>query len=78
MDEHQNQVTICVAGDGIVFFKSKSEKQTYRVKVIPLDLRNAPVSLKQICKVKKKKRFSEQRRNSEGKRCSRNHDFELF
>uniref|UniRef100_A0AC34G193 Uncharacterized protein n=1 Tax=Panagrolaimus sp. ES5 TaxID=591445 RepID=A0AC34G193_9BILA len=42
MDSNQHQATICVAGDGILFFNSKSDKQTYRVKFIPLDLRNAP------------------------------------
>jgi hypothetical protein len=42
MDCNQHQATVCVAGDGIVFFNSKSDKQTYRVKFIPLDLRNAP------------------------------------
>ena len=44
LDDEQNQILLCVTGDAIKFYKSKNPNQEYRIKIIPMDLRNRDVS----------------------------------
>lgn len=43
LDDQQNQIHLCVTGEAIKFYKSKTANQEYRVKITPMDLRNRDV-----------------------------------
>jgi glycerophosphocholine phosphodiesterase GPCPD1 len=40
LDGQQNQIHLCVTGEAIKFYKSKTANQEYRIKISPMDLRN--------------------------------------
>jgi hypothetical protein len=40
LDDQQNQIHLCVTGEAIKFYKSKTANQEYRIKITPMDLRN--------------------------------------
>ena len=42
--EHQNAIHLRIHGDALKFYKTKHVQQEYRLKVVPLDLRNWDVS----------------------------------
>ena len=47
-NEDQNQILLTVTGTALKFYKSRHIHQNYRLKIVPLDLRNKHVSIQYI------------------------------